>query len=145
MKETSQLSLKLRLRRWRDFRAEIKDIDAIVDRLRAVVDFWKTTPLGTREIDPYDESSWPNPWTMLEVNKYDENVIALGMAYTLHYIGHDCRILYVQHVKNSEIKLIVLVDETYILNYNYDSVDTVEVMKEFEVLKDISISTLTES
>jgi hypothetical protein len=51
----------------------------------------------------------------------------------------------VQHVKNSEIKLIVLVDETYILNYNYDSVDTVEVMKEFEVLKDISISTLTES
>ena len=40
---------------------------------------------------------------------------------------------------------IVLVDETYILNYNYDSVDTVEVMKEFEVLKDISISTLTES
>ena len=144
MKDAWQLSLKNRLQYWRSFRKEVETFDA-ASQLQAVLDFWKTTPLSSRVIDPYDISTWPDPWEMLRANVYDDNVVALGMAYTLHYSGTDCSILLVQNINTSEIKLIVLVDETYILNYNYDSVDTVEVMKEFEVLKDISISTLTES
>ena len=64
------------------------------------------------------------------------------MAYTLHYSDIPCRILHVQNVENSEIKLIVLVDDMHILNYNYDSINTKEVMNEFNVLADIQVSTL---
>jgi hypothetical protein len=64
------------------------------------------------------------------------------MAYTLHYSDIPCRILHVQNVENSEIKLIVLVDNMYILNYNYDTINTKEVMNEFNVLTEIEVSTL---
>jgi len=64
------------------------------------------------------------------------------MAYTLHYSNINCRILLVQNIKNREIKLIVLVDESHILNYNYDSIDTLEVMKEIEILTNTEVSTL---
>jgi hypothetical protein len=137
-----QLSLKSRLREWRGFRKEI-EILSVVDKLQAVVDFWKSTPISARVIDPYDQDTWPTPWEILHTNMYDENVVALGIAYTLHYSNVDCRILLIQSTQHQEIKLIILVDETYILNYNYGSIDTIEVMKEFEVLTDISISTLT--
>ena len=141
MKDTWQLPLKARLRRWRDLRTEIETLDA-VGQLQVVVDFWKTTPISARVIDPYDTSTWLDPWEILHTNKYDENVVALGIAYTLHYSNINCRLLLVQNMKNSEIKLIVLVDELHILNYNYNSIDTLEIMKEIEILTDTKMSNL---
>ena len=59
------------------------------------------------------------------------------MVYTLHYSNISCRLLLVQNVEKSNIKLIVLVDNKYILNYNYNNIDTTDtVEKELEVLKD---------
>ena len=142
MKDTWQLPLKSRLQRWRCLRKEIVEITKIEKQLRVVIDFWKTTPLSTRAIDPYDESTWPNPWDLLNTNNYDENVVGLCMAYTLYYSDIPSRILLVQNVENNEIKLIVLVDDIHIINYNYDTVDTKEVMKEFNVLNDTNVSTL---
>ena len=142
MKDTWQLPLKSRLRRWRELRKEIVEVSNIKTQLSIVIDFWKTTPLGTRVIDPYDHTTWPNPWDLLNTNHYDENVVGLCIAYTLHYSDIPCRILHVQNVDNSEIKLIVLVDNMYILNYNYGSINTKDVMNEFNVLADIEVSTL---
>jgi|TARA_B110000438_G_scaffold298068_1_gene345565 hypothetical protein len=142
MKDTWQLPLKSRLKRWRELRKEIVEISNIEKQLRVVIDFWKTTPLGTGAIDPYNESTWPNPWDLLNTNNYDENVVGLCIAYTLHYSDIPCRILLVQNVENNEIKLIVLVDDLHILNYNYDTVDTKEVMQEFNVLNNIDVSAL---
>jgi len=142
MKDTWQLPLKSRLQRWRCLRKEIVEITKIEKQLRVVIDFWKTTPLGTTAIDPYTPSTWPSPWEMLDMNNYDENVVGLCIAYTLYYSDIPCRILHVQNVENNEIKLIVLVDDIHILNYNYDTVDTKEVMKEFNVLNDTNVSTL---
>ena len=81
---------------------------------------------------------------MLHQNDYDENVVSLGMAYTLHYSNISCRLLLVQNVEKSNIKLIVLVDNKYILNYNYNNIDTTDIVeKELEVLKDIDVGTLS--
>ena len=141
MKDAWQLSLKNRLQYWRSFRKEVETFDA-ASQLQAVLDFWKTTPLSSRVIDPYDISTWPDPWEMLRANVYDDNVVALGMAYTLHYSGTDCSILLVQNINTSEIKLIVLVDELHILNYNYNKIDTLKVIDEFEILTNTKVNEL---
>ena len=57
MRDTWQLPLKPRLRRWRELRKEIVEISDRNTQLRVVIDFWKTTPLSTRVIDPYDHNS----------------------------------------------------------------------------------------
>jgi len=105
--------------------------------------FWKMAPISVRAIDPYNEGTWPNPWDLLHINEYDENVVSLGIAYTLHYSDIPCRILLVQSVEKSEIKLIVLVDNCYILNYNYDIIDNPKLINKLDVLKDIDISALS--
>lgn len=125
-------------------RKRIGEVSNILEQLQVVLDFWKTTPIGTRAIDPFDESTWSTPWEMLHQNDYDENVVSLGMAYTLHYSNISCRLLLVQNVEKSNIKLIVLVDNKYILNYNYNNIDTTDIVeKELEVLKDIDVGTLS--
>ena len=66
------------------------------------------------------------------------------MAYTLHYSNIARRLLLVQNVEKNDIKLIVLVDNKYILNYNYNNIDILYfVEKELEVLKDVDVGTLS--
>jgi len=66
---------------------------------------------------------------------FDENSVALGMAYSLHLIGVDTEILLVQNRQEHTLNLIVLVDELYILNYTYGSIDKVDVLKDCEILQ----------
>ena len=143
MKDVWQLPVKSRLRTWRNLRKEIEELDKLPAKLSVVVEFWRYAPISVRVVDPYNEDTWPNPWDLLHANEYDENVVSLGIAYTLHYSGIPCRILLVQSVEQSEIKLIVLVDNTYVLNYNYDSIDNIKLIENMNVLKDIDVSTLS--
>ena len=144
MDEVWQLPPKKRIQRWRELRKRIGEYSDLLEQLQVVLDFWKTTPIGTKRVDPFDESTWSTPWEMLHQNDYDENVVSLGMAYTLHYSNIACRLLLVQNVEKNDIKLIVLVDNKYILNYNYNNIDTTDIVeKELEVLKDIDVSALS--
>jgi hypothetical protein len=143
MKDIWQLPVKSRLRTWRTLRKEIEALDDLLPKLEVVTQFWKMAPISVRVIDPYNESTWPNPWDLLHANEYDENVVSLGIAYTLYYSGIPCKILLVQSVEKSEIKLIVSVDNCYILNYNYDIIDNLKLIDTLDVLKDIDISTLS--
>lgn len=143
MKDIWQLPVKSRLRTWRTLRKEIEALDDLLPKLEVVTQFWKMAPISVRVIDPYNESTWPNPWDLLHANEYDENVVSLGIAYTLYYSGIPCKILLVQSVEKSEIKLIVSVDNCYILNYNYDIIDNLKLIDTLDVLNDIDISTLS--
>lgn len=143
MDEVWQLPPKQRIQRWRELRKRICELSDISEQLKIVLDFWNTTPLGVRRVDPYNESTWSTPWEMLHQNDYDENVVSLGIAYTLHYSNIACRLLLVQNVEKSIIKLVVLVDNKHVLNYNYNIIDTTSIMKEVDILKDIDVSTLS--
>lgn len=143
MKDTWQLSLKERFTRWRLLRTQINKLPSIGDKINMVIDFWKSTPVSVRSIDPYDNSTWPSPWELLNENVYDENSISLGIAYTLQYSGTNCRLLLVQNVDNSEIKLIVLVDNMHVINYNYNKIDTMNSIGNVSILQDIDVNQLT--
>jgi len=98
------------------------------------VDWWKFTPIGSRAIDPYESTEWPNPWELIHTGNFDENAIALGMAYTLHLMDWPCEVVLLQDMKKQFIGLVVLVDNTYIMNYNYGTVDKLRDLTNCEIV-----------
>jgi hypothetical protein len=69
-----------RLKVWHDFRASLSDDN---DPVQSAIDFWNDAPESSRNIDPYDESTWPTPWEMIQENSYCEYTRILAIAYTL--------------------------------------------------------------
>lgn len=116
-----------------------------LERLHAVVDFWKMAPMSSMHTDIYDASTWPAPWEFVWEGRYDENNVALGIAYTLQLEGYaQCEVLLVQNTKKSYISLIVLVDKIHILNYNYGKVESVnDLDTNTTILKKTQVSELT--
>ena len=144
MNEFWQCSPKQRLVMWRQFRKSLADMEYL-ERLQAVVDFWKMAPMSSMHTDIYDAKTWAQPWDFIWEGVYDENNVALGMAYTLQLESYaQCEILLVQNTKKSYINLIVLVDKKHILNYNYGIVnDMSELDNDTTILKKIKVSELT--
>ena len=138
-----QQAPKIRLKLWRDFRLQLDSVDYEEDCLQAVVDWWKSAPVGSRELDIYDVESWPDPWQLIYDNALDENSIALGIAFTLHLIDWECEVLLVQNQEESWIRLVVLVDERYILNYTYGKVEDPSVLNNCQVLEKYYTKQLT--
>jgi len=144
MNEFWQSSPKQRLNLWRQFRKSLADMEYL-ERLQAVVDFWKMAPMSSMHTDIYDAKTWAQPWDFIWEGVYDENNVALGMAYTLQLESYaQCEILLVQNTKKSYINLIVLVDKKHILNYNYGIVnDMSELDNDTTILEKINVSELT--
>ena len=143
MNDVWQQSPKQRLKTWREFRLSLDDIEYEEDCLQAVVDWWKTAPVGSRELEIYDVKSWPDPWQLIYTNALDENSIALGMAYTLHLADWTCNVLLVQNQEESWIRLVVLVDDTYVLNYTYGVVEEKQILKNCSIVEKYNTDLLT--
>jgi hypothetical protein len=69
-----------RLRLWHDFRESLKQS---IDPVQDTIDFWSLAPDSLRNLDPYDETTWPDPWQMIEENSYCEFTKLLAVVYTL--------------------------------------------------------------
>lgn len=136
-----QESPKEKLKSWRKLREEVFEQDDL-ECMKNIIDWWKMAPISARALDVYDNSTWPNPWDMLWDGSMDENSIALGIAYTLHYIDWECEVLLIQNTKESFVKLVVLVDNEYVLNYNYDSIESVSVLDNCEIIEKIHTNKL---
>lgn len=136
-----QMSPSDRLKEWRYFRKKIAEKE-LFDAMQDVIDWWKLAPLSSRVLDIYDNSTWPDPWELLHNGEYDENSIALGMAYTLSLNDIPCNILLVQSRKESYLGLIVFVDEKYILNYTYGEINDKSILDDSEVLQTYNVKEL---
>jgi len=69
-----------RLIAWRTFRSQL---DQEKDPIQSAIDFWTAVPEVTRNIDPYDSKTWPDPWEMIEENSFCEYTKILAIGYTL--------------------------------------------------------------
>lgn len=65
---------------WSRFR---QTLETATDPIADTIEFWSTVPLGARNLDPYDMTTWPDPWEMIEENSYCEFGQLLAIAYTL--------------------------------------------------------------
>tara|TARA_B100000768_G_scaffold23355_1_gene20980 strand:+ start:570 stop:1004 length:435 start_codon:yes stop_codon:yes gene_type:complete len=144
MNEFWQCSPKQRLSLWRQFRKTLASME-YSQQLQEVVDFWRMAPMSSMHTDIYDSSTWLGPWDFIWNGEYDENSVALGMAYTLQLESYSqCEIWLVQNTKKSYINLIVSVDNKHILNYNYGIVNSLEELdKDTTILQKTQVSTLT--
>jgi hypothetical protein len=69
-----------RLSVWNEFRLTLETSSS---PLEDVLEFYKTAPLASIQVDPYDSSTWLDPWELVFENQYCEFSKILGICYTL--------------------------------------------------------------
>lgn len=125
------LPYQSRLAIWRDFRSRL---ESDVNPVQTAVDFWNKVPQVSIQADPWDQSTWPDPWEMIHDNVYCSFVKILAICYTLQLTDRfsDCdfEINIVQDRENSETK--------YLLKFSGLCVG-------YDISKPISISDLPET
>lgn len=69
-----------RFKTWYNLRQEVETSS---DPFNLVSKFFNRLPRVKHYTDPYDSSTWPTPWELIEENEYCEFNIILGICYTL--------------------------------------------------------------
>lgn len=65
---------------WSRFR---QTLETAQDPITDAISFWNDVPTSSRNLDPFDTATWPEPWEMIEENTYCEFGKILAVAYTL--------------------------------------------------------------
>lgn len=80
MYKTFDQKTELRFSAWRELRQKL---ETSINPLEDVVDFFQTFPKVKVYTDPYDDSTWPTAWQLIEENQYCQFNLVLGICYTL--------------------------------------------------------------
>jgi hypothetical protein len=104
-----------RLAAWVDFRNQLETSDTPFED---IFNFYNRAPLVKIQVDPYDQSSWLDPWRLLYENKYCDFSILLGIFYTLALTTRFSDSKFEIHIctnkHKSEIKYLLFVDNNVI-------------------------------
>ena len=108
-KQTTQ-----RLSAWYNLRQQLENSIAPFDD---VVEFFNQFPKVKVYTDPYDDTTWPTAWELIEENEYCPFNLILGICYTLQLS---------ERFKNISPKITITIDKTsnsvYYLLFVEDSV-----------------------
>lgn len=111
-----------RLVLWRELRDKIELSDT---PFKDLLDFYNNAPRVRFSVDPWGQSTWPDPWQLLEENTYCEFSIVLGMCFSLQlterFKGSDFEIHISTNNQKSETLYLLFVDD-YCVNYKGDSI-----------------------
>jgi len=69
-----------RMELWRQFRADLETSPTPVED---TVEFYKQSPMVTMQVDPWNRSTWLDPWELLYENQYCEFSKILAICYSL--------------------------------------------------------------
>ena len=69
-----------RLRLWSSFRDTLTDAE---DPLQDTINLFNSAPITSIATDPYDSTTWPTPWQIIQENEYCKFVKLLAICYTL--------------------------------------------------------------
>jgi len=138
MMNVFQLNYETRLQNWYDLRNSLKNAD--VETVCVEIDkWWQHAPLVNHYLHPYEVSTWPGPWDLLNDNEYCYFARGLVMVYTLLLMGVTCIDFCVATDDNSEEVVIVLVDNAkYVLNYWPNSVLNI-TQQQFKIVQKIDL------
>jgi hypothetical protein len=107
-----------RLSAWTEFR---QALDTSIFPLLELAEFWGKAPYipYNKNVDPYNEYSWPTPWEIIVENKYDDFTKALMMSWTLKLTDK---------FKNSLIEIKTYTDSERQKQYNMVFIDNKDVV-----------------
>ena len=109
-----------RISKWRSFREELETHS---DPIQATIDFWNKAPISSLSCDPFDQSTWLDPWNLLEDNHYCEFSKILAIHYTLaltdKFRDSYFEIQIVNDRDAHELKYLLFVDD-YVIGYFYN-------------------------
>jgi hypothetical protein len=122
-----------RLVAWKEFRDKLETSEC---PLEDVAELWSHAPFVSAYLDPQNPSKWPDPWHLILDLRLDDLAIALGMLYTIkltqRFIDTKCEIHTSMRPGNNEPSYLLIVDEKYVLNFEYRNVVDVKDLKDIE-------------
>ncbi len=108
------LKFEDRLKAWKSFR---ETLEVSPDPFQDVIDFYNKAPRTSIHADPYDRSTWPDPWELIKENIYCPFVKILAICYTLQLTDILSRESFEIHITHDQEK-----SSTYYLLYVGDRV-----------------------
>jgi hypothetical protein len=137
-----QLNYESRLKSWYDLRKSLENSDIKTSCL-AIDNWWQFVPIVNHYLHPNDIDTWPGPWVLLSENTYCEVARSLGTCYTLLLIGiTDIKLVLAKNNIGEDV-VLVIVHDTYVLNYWPNTVQTNKIT-DFTLSTQISINSLKE-
>lgn len=113
-------SFKDRLASWVAFRQELEKHPTPVEK---VIQFWNKAPISSRTCDPFDQSTWLDPWNLIEDNHYCEFSKILAIYYTLsltdRFKNSYFEIQIINDKEAHELRYILLFDDL-VIGYFYN-------------------------
>jgi len=132
-----------RLQLWRDFRISLDESKTPVED---TLEFYQLAPLVNFQADPYDRSTWPDPWELLEENIYCPFVKILAICYTLQltdsFFQSPAEIHIIHNKKSSSINYALIIEDFFV-EFNGDTyVVRSEIPKNLKSQQSYSMSPL---
>ena len=128
-------SFEGRLRSWTALRSQIQGLNPRA-ALLATNSWWYAVPWRPYYLHWDDQSTWPDPWQLLNENIYCDVARGLGILYTIALADHP-DIQDAQLVLTQDNGTLVQVGERkYILNWEPDSI--VNTSLSFQIVRSIT-------
>jgi hypothetical protein len=122
-----------RLTEWKKFR---DSLETVPNPLEEVSKLWSRAPFVNHYLDPQCPSEWPDPWHLVLDGKLDDLAICLGMLYTIkltqRFMATVCEIHMSMLPKDSSPRFYLVVDNTYVLNYEPRKIHDLTVLQDFQ-------------
>jgi hypothetical protein len=117
-----------RLRNWRDLRKSLTNDLTEKEHLEKISEYWSQCPLQNMIIDPYNPKTWMTPWELINYGQFCKHTVGYLIEQTLLFTESDywndqrVQLVLIKDVAISDIALVVVIDNEFVLNYNYRSI-----------------------
>ena len=131
-----------RLLEWSEFR---KSLEHANDPIQDVINFYNAAPTVSIHTDPWDKTTWPDPWELLQENQYCDFCRVLGMCYSLQlterFKGSNFEIHIGIDRKKSRTVFLLMIDDI-VIGWNEGLVNKLELPKTLQIEKIYSMPLL---
>lgn len=108
-----------RLKIWKDFRETLEHSDFPYED---AVKFFDCLPTSNIAADPYDDKTWPGPWTLIQENDYCRFTKTLGICYSLQLTERFSHSQFEIHIgidkEINDLVYTISIDNDSIVSYN---------------------------
>jgi hypothetical protein len=114
------------MKAWKKCRSSLTKDLSDVEHLQNLIDFWSNCPISARLLDWDQPETWPDAWTLVYNNNFDESAISLGMFYTLllandnRWTAERLQLILTKDINRQFQGIVLKVDNRWLLNLEYN-------------------------